>query len=82
MQASGGFLCAFAGFENGGVLVELALLDAHVDAHNILPNDASSADVQMSITSESDVQYLNCGHRDMTENRSRTRLQSCPSDPH
>jgi hypothetical protein len=45
VQTTCGLFCMFAGGEDVFVLVELAFLDAHVDAHDILPDDATSADV-------------------------------------
>ena len=64
MQAAGRLLRSLAGGDEGRVFVKLTLFDAHVDAHNILPDDASRADVQMP--------HLRIAHQAFAESDGRT----------
>jgi len=47
MQTSRSILCVLAALNYGCVLVKLTFLDSHVDANNVLPDNPTSADIQM-----------------------------------
>ena len=47
MSTAGGVLCVLEARNNVLVLVELALLDALVNAHNVLPHDPTSTNVEV-----------------------------------
>lgn len=49
MQSPVSVFCTFAAGEDGLVFVELAFLDGHVNTDDVLPDDASGADVQVSM---------------------------------
>jgi hypothetical protein len=49
MKATVPLLGMFTAVEDDLILVELLLLDRHVDLDNILPDDTSSADVEVSV---------------------------------
>ena len=49
MQSTIAVFCAFEAFHNRGVLVEFLLLNGHIYSNDILPDDTSSTDIQMSV---------------------------------
>ena len=49
VEAAVTFLCAFDGVENLVGLVKRAFLDGLVNAYNVLPDNAASTDVQVTI---------------------------------
>lgn len=48
VETAVGLFGALEGGEDIGVGVELTLLDRDVDAHDVLPDNAAGADIQMS----------------------------------
>lgn len=48
MQSAVPTLGSLTCFQGGIVLVEIPLFDAHIDFHNVLPDDAACADVEMA----------------------------------
>ena len=48
VQSTVAVLCTLEALQDRGVLVEFPLLDGHIDPDNILPDNAPSANVQMS----------------------------------
>lgn len=48
MQSTIAILCTLEAFHNRGVLVEFLLFNGHIYSDDILPDDASGADIQMS----------------------------------
>lgn len=69
MDAACSVLRVLERLDDSLVLVELALLDALVDLDNILPDDATRANVQVPATRSATVSHA----IDRV-----TRLQSCP----
>jgi len=49
VQSSGSILRAFATFNNRWIIVKLTFFDGNIDADYILPNDATSSDIQMTV---------------------------------
>ena len=49
MQSSGSILCVLAAFNNRWITVELTFLDGNINADNILPNNTTSSDIQMTV---------------------------------
>ena len=49
MQSPVSFLGAFAAVKDSRIFMELFFLDGNIDADDILPNDTTCADIQVSI---------------------------------
>ena len=83
MKATVTVLGAVEALKDSLVLVELPLLDRDVNADNILPNNASGADVKVTSTMHKHEQRRPRGMGRMGEdvhamNETLTRLPSCP----